>query len=349
MKPRILATVIVAGLVLQPGCSSDETRPPSASSSAVGAQNYEKTCALCHGKNGEGYLADNATALRSATFLATASDDYLARSIARGRPGTTMSAWSRNRGGPYDDASIAGIVAYMRTWQTSPSVTLSKTPLAGDAARGADSYAAACASCHGATGSEGPNVRLANAEFLDVASDEFLRYAIVNGRPGTTMRGYGGELTEDEIADIVALLRSWAKPVATGSVPIPGTLGPIVLNPDGPEPAFTVGNRFTSADTIKAELDRGAAMGFLDARAGSDYVEEHIAGAASVPFYEARDYLFALPKDKWLVSYCGCPHAESGVLADTLLANGFTKVTILDEGYFVWRDRGYPVRSGPNP
>jgi cytochrome c oxidase cbb3-type subunit III len=349
MSPRTFAALVVAGLVLQPGCSSEESRPAASSTAAAGAQSYEKTCALCHGKNGEGYVADNATALRSATFLETASDDYLVRSIARGRPGTTMSAWSRTRGGPYDDAAMAGIVAYMRTWQTSPSMPLSSKPIAGDPILGAATYAAKCASCHGATGSEGPNVRLANAEFLDVASDEFLRYAIVNGRPGTTMKGFGGELAAQDIADVVALLRSWAKPVSPGDAPIPGTLGPIVLNPDGPEPSFTVGNRFTPADTIKAELDRGAAFGFLDARAPSDYVASHIAGAADVPFYQASDYLFALPKDKWLVCYCACPHAESGALADALLANGFTKVTILDEGFNVWRDRGYPVRSGPNP
>jgi cytochrome c oxidase cbb3-type subunit III len=349
MSPRAVAALIVAALVLQPGCSVEESQPPASSTAAVGAQNYEKTCALCHGKSGEGYAADNATALRSATFLETASDDFLARSIARGRPGTTMSAWGSRRGGPHDDAAIAGIVAYMRTWQTGPSVPLKSAPIAGDPILGEVTYAAKCASCHGATGSEGPNVRLANAEFLDVASDEFLRYAIVNGRPGTTMKGFGGELAAQDIADVVALLRSWAKPVAPGDAPIPGTLGPIIQNPDGPEPAFTLGNRFTPADTIKAELDRGASFGFLDARAPSDYVESHIAGAADVPFYQATDYLFALPKDKWLVCYCGCPHAESGVLADTLRANGFTKVTILDEGFYVWRDRGYPVRSGPNP
>jgi rhodanese-related sulfurtransferase len=43
------------------------------------------------------------------------------------------------------------------------------------------------------------------------------------------------------------------------------------------------------------------------------------------------------------------PARRVGQLADTLFANGFTKVTILDEGFFVWRDRGYPVRSGPTP
>lgn len=348
MNAKTLTVLVAAGLALQQGCSSEET-PPAPTSSVAGAQSYEKTCALCHGKDGEGYAADNATALRSPTFLATATDEFLARSISRGRPGTTMSSWGKARGGPYDDAAITGIVAHLRTWQTGPSVTLGSGPIAGDPTRGAATYAAACASCHGATGSEGPNVRLANAELLDVASDEFLRYAIVNGRPGTAMRGYGAELSADQIADVVSLLRSWAKPVAPGSVPVPGTLGPIVQNPDGPEPAFEVGKRFTPVDVVKAELDRGAAMGFLDARAPSDYVAEHIAGAASVPFYEAGDYLFALPKDKWLIAYCGCPHAASGALVNALLANGFTKVTILDEGFDVWRERGYPVRSGPNP
>ncbi len=258
-----------------------------------------------------------------------------------------MSAWGRARGGPYDDLAIARIITFMRTWQTSPNVTAPAGAL-GDASRGAAKYAASCAACHGATGLEGPNVRLANAELLNVASDDFLRYAIVNGRPGTTMRAWS-ELTPGDVSDLVALLRSWAKPVPPGDVPIPGTLGPIVQNPEGPEPAFALGQRFTPADTIHAELARGAAMGFLDARAPSDYVAAHIAGAADVPFYEASDYLFALPKDKWLVCYCACPHAESGALADTLLANGFTKVTILDEGFFVWRDRGYPIRSGPQP
>ncbi|AKV00563.1 Cytochrome c family protein [Labilithrix luteola] len=335
--------------VVVAACSSSSEATNDAASAELGAANYDKTCALCHGKNGEGYAADNATALNNPTFLATASDVFLRRSIARGRPGTTMSAWDRPHGGPYDDNAIAGIASYIRSWQTAPSVTLPTSSIVGDATHGATVYASTCASCHGGTGTEGPNVRLANAEFLAIASDAFLEYAIVHGRPGTAMKAFEGQLSAQDIHDVVALLRSWAKPVVNGDVPIPGSLGPIVLNADGPDPNFVVGNRFTPADTIKAEFDRGAAMGFLDARAPSDYVTSHIAGANDVPFYEASDYVFALPKDKWLVAYCGCPHAESGQLLDTLVANGFTKVTILDEGFFTWVSRGYPVRSGPNP
>lgn len=350
LRSRNLALVGSLALSLSlplAACSSSDA--PAAASAESGAVAYAKTCALCHGEKGEGYVADNATALNNPTFLATASDDFLRRSIARGRPGTTMSAWDRPHGGPYDDSAVQGLAAFLRTWQTVPSVAMSGGAVAGDAGRGFPIYTSRCASCHGATGDEGPNVHLGNAEFLAVASDEFLKYAILHGRPGTTMSAFEGVLAPQDVGDLVALLRAWAKPVATGDVPIPGTMGPVILNAGGPEPDFVLGNRYTPADVIKKELDRGAAFGFLDARAPSDFVTEHIAGANDVPFYEASQYLFALPKDKWLVCYCGCPHAESGNLADTLFANGFTKVTVLDEGYFVWRDRGYPVRSGANP
>lgn len=343
IKHFLLAGATVALFSLNTsGCSEDDAV-------TQGRERYDNTCALCHGANGEGYKADNATALASQTFLATASDSYLKTTIKRGRPGTTMSAWDTIHGGPYDDAAIDTIVAYIRSWQKTSSVALTADSVGGDAQHGSSVFLDRCSSCHGATGTEGPFVRLGNAEFLNVASDRFLQYAINEGRPGTGMQPFKNELSQNDIVDVVALLRSWAKPVSAGDVPIPGTLGPVIPHPDGPEPDFVLGNRYTPADTIKRELDRGASFGFLDARPPADYSAGHIAGANNVPFYEAASYVSALPKDKWLVCYCACPHAESGRLADTLFENGFTKVTILDEGYLVWRDRGYPVNVGANP
>jgi rhodanese-related sulfurtransferase len=90
-------------------------------------------------------------------------------------------------------------------------------------------------------------------------------------------------------------------------------------------------------------------MALLDARAPSDYVHEHIAGAVSVPFYDPAPYVNDLPKDAWLVCYCACPHAESKSLAQALVSRGFTKVTVLDEGIHHWRSKGYGVRTGPKP
>ena len=105
----------------------------------------------------------------------------------------------------------------------------------------------------------------------------------------------------------------------------------------------------TPADAIKGQLDHGARMGILDARAPSDYMNEHIAGAVSVPFYDPDPYVSQLPRDAWLVCYCSCPHAESGTLAQKLAAKGFTKVTVLDEGLGVWKARKYPTKVGLDP
>jgi cytochrome c oxidase cbb3-type subunit 3/ubiquinol-cytochrome c reductase cytochrome c subunit len=200
-------------------------------------------------------------------------------------------------------------------------------------------------------------VHIGGGELLTSASNGFLRYAIRRGRPGTAMPAFGVALGDDGVEDVLALLRSWqAKPAVSRSPaarPPPLPLGPVPLNPHGPEPegfvAQGTGGGTTRADVVKAQLDRGARMALLDARAPSDYMREHIAGAVSVPFYDPDPYFAALPRDAWLVCYCACPHAESGQLAQKLVAKGFTKVTVLDEGLNVWRMRKYGTQAGVDP
>src|SRR5687767_7153328 len=70
---------------------------------------YRRYCALCHGREGEGYAADNAPQLAGQEFLRSASDQFLDAAIAAGRPGTPMSAWSREHGGPLTDEEIGHI------------------------------------------------------------------------------------------------------------------------------------------------------------------------------------------------------------------------------------------------
>ena len=105
----------------------------------------------------------------------------------------------------------------------------------------------------------------------------------------------------------------------------------------------------TSVDVVKKQLDCHARIGLLDARASSDYLREHIEGAVSVPFYDPSPYVDALPKDAWLVCYCACPSAESSALATKLAQKGFTKITVLQEGLWVWKARNYPTRTGVDP
>ena len=54
---------------------------------------------------------------------------------------------------------------------------------------------------------------LANADFLSIATDAFLYAGTYDGRPGTPMSAWGdvhgGPLSEVDVRDVVALLRSW--------------------------------------------------------------------------------------------------------------------------------------------
>jgi cytochrome c oxidase cbb3-type subunit 3 len=320
-----------------------------------GASLYQRMCAVCHGADAQGYMADSAPAIGNPHFLAVASDRFLETSVGNGRGGTTMSAWSNGRGGPLGYKDIAAVVAYLRSLERLPKVPLDDAPSKGDPKRGADLYASRCVSCHGDRGTGGPYVHIGDPELLASAGNGMLRTTIREGRPGTLMRGFDKELGHDGIEYVVAVLRLWqgqapATPRPTPAKTPPLPLGPVPLNPKGPEPnGFRVQPATTPADQVHRELERGARMAILDAREPSAYMGEHIQGAVSVPFYDPDPYVPQLPRDAWLVCYCACPHAESGQLARKLVDRGFTKVTVLDEGLGVWRTRKYGTSTGPDP
>lgn len=337
---------IMLGLILY-GCSTGN--PSTTAKLDTGKALYATYCALCHGNQGEGFKADGANALAQADFLSIASDTFLRNGIIYGRPGTTMSPWGQERGGPLSSDDVTHLVAWIRNWQTKPSVQVDQEVISGVASRGELLYEFNCATCHGKKGEGASYMSLNNPEFLKHASDGYLWYSITKGRTGTPMPAYETQLTAQGIKDIVALIRSWQidiKPVD----PLPArTYDPLVVNQGGPAPNFPTEGRFIAVDAVKTELDRGAAMILVDARPPADYVAEHIQGAISVPFYEVEQHVSKLPKNMWIVSYCGCPHAESGVVYDALKKHGYTQIKVLDEGFGLWKQKQYPRKTGPHP
>ncbi len=309
---------------------------------------YGTYCSLCHGPNGEGYLADGANQLNNQSWLATVSDEHIQAAIAIGRPSTTMSSWSKTYAGPLTGVETQALVKLIRGWQTEPYIELPNEPIIGSASRGAGVWEFHCASCHGTDGSGGPFSALGNAVLLSTASDAFLRYAIAKGRPGTPMPGYDNILTSQAIDDLVVLMRSWSADIQPPPTELPNDDAPAVLNPSAENAAL--GDDFYSPlDTIFAEYSAGKRLTIIDARPPGDYIEEHISGAISVPFYAVEDHLDRLDKAVPIVAYCACPHAESGTAASALQSQGFTLVHVLDEGFFAWRDTGLPTATGPNP
>ncbi len=283
--PNFLVLLTLLSLLSLGACK--KTEPPPVKLTR-GAELYGRMCAVCHGEQGEGYKADQAPRLAQPEFQASVSDEQLREAIKNGRNATTMSAWSKDRGGPLSPEEIEEVIKFLRTWRKTAPVALDERPLVADLPRAQNLYARECIFCHGERGVGGPNVHIGNPQLLQVASNGFIRYALKNGRPGTLMKAYAQTIGDEGIEDLAGLLRSWANPAPPPPAPAPPPpipLGPVPLNPRGPDAVgFKMTPATTPMDIIHAQLTRGARMVLLDARAPSDYMNQHIAGAVSVPF-----------------------------------------------------------------
>ncbi len=316
-----------------------------------GADLYGKYCAFCHGEQGEGFAADEANALANQEFLKSATDDFIVQGIVRGRPGTPMSAWGKEYGGVLGDDDVSALLAFIRVWQVDESIEIGTGRIKGDAGKGAKIYEQMCASCHGSEGQGRVAVSINNPVLHETATDGFLRHAIAKGRPGTPMPAFKRQLLAGDIDNLVVFLRTLKSDVKHEPIGedvdvsfSKDRLDNAVLNPAHPPAEFTPrAGRFVPADSIYAALEAGEAFIIIDARPHNDYLKVHVEGAVSVPFYEVDQAVDHLSKDHWIITYCVCPHAMSGKALDRLREHGFEKTAILDEGFFEWVSRGYPV------
>jgi cytochrome c oxidase cbb3-type subunit 3/ubiquinol-cytochrome c reductase cytochrome c subunit len=336
------------------GASLDATVRPPAPGRAVTPPlapppqahlDYLPLCGPCHGPEGRGYAADHAPSLVNPTFLESASNDFLRRSIASGRPGTSMGAYGKMYGGPLDDAAIDRLVAFLR--RLGPPARPLKTLAVGDPGRGEPIYRRVCQPCHGDARTRGEAVHLANSQFLRQASDAFINHAIVNGRPGTKMLAFSapsGTLTGAQIADVVAFVRAFEKSqVGIDLLPPPTGHEPLVLNPRGRDPVFTVREgRFVAVAEVERALAAHRRLIVIDARPPSDWMRVHVKGAVSIPYHDLAR-LEEVPDDVWAVAYCACPHHLSGEVVDALVKRGHSRALVLDEGINEWHRRGFPV------
>lgn len=316
-----------------------------------GAALYARYCALCHGADREGYAADHAPSLRSAQLMGSAPGSYLWTAISYGRSNTAMAAFQESLGGPLSHDAQHALMDWLLVESGHERTPVDDAPVVGTPANGASIYTQHCAECHGARGEGGTGTALANPVFLATASDAFIRHTIVHGRDGTPMQAYAAALTEIQINDVVAFLRSRAtewnarKPVLV-SPPDPAQA---VLNPTAPPATLKHRkNRYVSAKSVADAMKRGERMVLLDARPMSDWQRSHLPGALPMPFYDGIETLLPhLPNDGTpIIAYCACPHAASGRVVDALHTAGYASARILDEGVLIWAGRGYPLAVG---
>ena len=173
---------------------------------------FRANCAGCHGAGGRG--GQIGISLRSPTFLAIASDEFLTETILHGRANTAMPSWRQ-----FDNREMSDLLAYIRSWQPLQSdrdevlAAFRRAPRASadresdgalpateqplddrytpSSAIGLKLYRSRCTVCHGDNGEGNIGPSLHNDSVLRVVSNEFLHDTIVRGRPGTAMPAWG--------------------------------------------------------------------------------------------------------------------------------------------------------------
>lgn len=176
-------------------------------SAEFGRKLFVGKCSTCHGLNAEGSLAPS---LNNNSFYRIADAKKLIRILSEGREGTAMASWNH-----LSEEDIADIIAYLKTFQTTESITLSDKKIIGSERLGAKIFQKQCDHCHGIKWSGMIAPIIQSEGFLRQSSDHYIKETVTYGRDGTQMKPYGkglggvAELSEEEINAVVAYIRSF--------------------------------------------------------------------------------------------------------------------------------------------
>ncbi len=228
----------LSGCTSAPGYPKPSEETPRPDKQTDFATLYKQNCAGCHGEDGRGGAA---LALNNSTYLAIAGQSNIRSAVAKGIPGTLMPAFSEHSGGLLTDAQVDALVyGMLHEWDMHTAIGTALPPYAvsaGNAASGAAAYQAACARCHGASGTGTPTAghSIVDVSYLALVGDQSLQSIILAAHPEPSTpdwRKYIAgpaprALTSQEVDDIVAWLAQHRTP-ATPASAAPVTPAPVI-------------------------------------------------------------------------------------------------------------------------
>jgi ubiquinol-cytochrome c reductase cytochrome c subunit len=227
---RTYGALLVVGCVLAvwaglaaPGPSPSTTEPAGLRQVAMsdsGRAIYLRSCAACHGPQGEG-TADGPSLQSSGAAAA----DFMLRTgrMPLNLPGDP----TRRRPPAFDDATIRALVEYVaglggaRPGPTIPTVVVS----GADVSRGRALYTAECASCHGPSGGGDAIGGGVSAPSLLQSDPRTVGEAVRIG-PGAMPVFNETGLSDAEVADIAAYIQFLRNPPTPGGAQ-PPLVGPV--------------------------------------------------------------------------------------------------------------------------
>ena len=132
--------------------------------------------------------------------------------------------------------------------------------------------------------------------------------------------------------------------VATAS--IADQAGPMPSQPASAPAAASASLPLISPQALfERQAKKDQSLFVLDVRSPEEFAAGHVPGAVNVPYDQVASRLAEIPTDKDVVIYCRSGR-HTGLAAEVLEANGYTKLEHLQGDMQAWLQDGRPIEGG---